>query len=62
MHKGIPPLCERCWQPVRSSDEFIRLGHITDVRTNGEPVYLWSYLHAYDAHSGGCVGVSAAAA
>jgi len=30
------------------------LGHIVDVRADGEPVYLWSYLHAYDPVSGGC--------
>ena len=46
---------------MRSTDEFIRLGHITDVRSNGEPVYVWSYLHAYDAGNDGCAEGSAAA-
>jgi hypothetical protein len=62
MDQIAPPLCERCWQPVLLRDEFIRLGHITDVRPNGEPVYLWSYLHAYDVASGGCAGASSSAA
>lgn len=57
-----PPLCERCWQPVQPAEEFIRLGHIVDVRPDGEPVYLWSYLHAYDPVSGGCDIPAAAAA
>jgi len=57
-----PPLCERCWQAVQSDEEFIRLGHIVDVRADGEPVYLWSYLHAYDAATGGCAGAAAEAA
>jgi hypothetical protein len=39
---------------VRPAEEFIRLGHIVDVRADGEPVYLWSYLHAYDPVTGGC--------
>jgi hypothetical protein len=62
MNQVTPPLCERCWLPVRPSEEFIRLGHITDVRITGEPVYVWSYLHAYDSRTGGCVGSQSAAA
>jgi hypothetical protein len=56
------PLCERCWQPVLSHEEFIRLSHIVDVRPDGEPVYVWSYLHAYDAATGWCDVPAAAAA
>ncbi len=62
MNQTAPPLCERCWQPLRLREEFIRLSHITDVRPNGEPVYVWSYLHAYDPDSGGCVSVADEAA
>jgi hypothetical protein len=47
---------------VRPAEEFIRLGHIVDVRADGEPVYLWSYLHAYDPASGGCDVAAAEAA
>jgi hypothetical protein len=54
MSRMSPPLCERCWQVVRPAEQFIRLGHIVDVRADGEPVYLWSYLHAYDPATGGC--------
>jgi hypothetical protein len=54
-------LCERCWQALRPDDEFIRLGHIVDVRADGEPVYAWSYLHAYDRVTGGCMVRAAAA-
>jgi hypothetical protein len=57
-----PPLCERCWQVVHPAEEFIRLGHMVDVRADGEPVYLWSYLHAYDPGTGGCDVATAAAA
>jgi hypothetical protein len=57
-----PPLCERCWQVVHPEERFIRLSHIVDVRIDGEPVYVFSYLHEYDPASGGCGGTLAAAA
>jgi hypothetical protein len=56
------PLCERCWQVVGPRERCIRLGHIVDVRPDGEPVYVWSYLHNYDVATGGCDIASAAAA
>jgi hypothetical protein len=60
MDEIAPRLCERCWQAVHARDRFIRLGHITDVRPDGEPVYAWSYLHQYDPDTGGCAdGVAA---
>lgn len=62
MSRIPPPLCERCWQVVHPSDQFIRLSHIVDVRADGEPVYVWSYLHAYDPETGGCDAPAAAAA
>lgn len=62
MSRMSPPLCERCWQVVHPAEQFIRLGHIVDVRPDGEPVYLWSYLHAYDPASGGCDVAAAQAA
>jgi hypothetical protein len=62
MSRISPPLCERCWQAVHPAEKFIRLGHIVDVRTNGEPVYVWAYLHTYDAETGGCDLPEAAAA
>ncbi len=62
MNHSAPPLCERCWRPVQLREEFIRLGYITDVRSHGEPVYVWSYLHSYNPYTGGGAGAEAAAA
>ena len=43
-------------------EKFVRLGHIVDVRADGEPVFVFAYLHSYDEASGGCVGAEPAAA
>jgi len=55
-------ICERCFSRLAPSESFIRLGHIVDVRADGEPVFVFAYLHSYDEESGGCVGAEPAAA
>ncbi|HEY2203342.1 MAG TPA: hypothetical protein VGH99_02535 [Pseudonocardia sp.] len=61
MSHDAPRLCERCWQQVHVRDRFVRLGHVAEVRPDGEPVFHWSYLHAYDPGTGYCADVPAAA-
>lgn len=54
-------ICERCCGALAPAENFIRLGHIIHVRPDGEPVFLFSYLHAYDEATGGCEGVETSA-
>lgn len=55
-------ICERCYGRLEPHEKFVRLGHIVDVRADGEPVFVFAYLHSYDEASGGCVGAEPAAA
>jgi hypothetical protein len=54
-------LCERCYHVLGPDEKFFRLGHIIHVRPDGEPVFLFSYLHAYDETTGGCEGIDMSA-
>jgi hypothetical protein len=56
----MPLICERCYAPL-GTGKFIRLGHIRDVRPDGEPIYAWAYLHNYDADTDSCVGAETSA-
>jgi hypothetical protein len=48
-------ICERCWRPINArSSGFIRLGHLADVRDDGEPVFVFAYLHDYEPETGEC--------
>lgn len=50
-------ICERCCGEIAPQQKFFRLGHIIRVRPDGEPVFLFSYLHNYDETNDGCEGV-----
>ncbi|MDN5861047.1 MAG: hypothetical protein L0H84_20775 [Pseudonocardia sp.] len=45
-------LCERCYTPVRPTQRYARLGHITGTPLTGDIRWAHTFLHVYDRDTG----------